>query len=185
MMKLGDLQSSIVVMLRKFDDGFRLALTVSHSWSAGQGQLLPDHSQPSAANRPVTVITSHPLVQPQEIILLVDDDLAVRVMTTELLQEAGYVVFPFGSGTEAVHYARQHPYNFDLLMADVVMPELNGVAVVKALHAIRPELPVLLLSGYLEQVPDELLRLPKVSALLKPYAIRELLRRVRALLDQA
>ncbi len=122
--------------------------------------------------------------QGQETILLVEDDTDVRTITTDLLLAFGYTVLPFAKGTEAVAFAQQQPTAFDLLVTDMLMPRMNGQEVASALLAIRPQLPVLLVSGYVEALPDDLVNLTTVDFLAKPYATQSLARRVRALLDQ-
>jgi CheY-like chemotaxis protein len=120
----------------------------------------------------------------QESILLVEDNPEVREITTKLLTEFGYTLRPFATGPEAVAYARQHPSTFDLLITDIMMPQMNGHAVANAILAIRPTLPILLISGYAEEQPDALVHRTHVGFLAKPYSATALTSKVRALLHQ-
>src|SRR5690606_28266896 len=95
----------------------------------------------------------------------------------------GYRVLSAASGTEALATARAHRQPLDLLVSDVVMPGLSGPALVQALRCDRPDLPVLLMSGYSDckgrGAPDD------VPLLHKPFTVAEFTRSVRALLDGA
>ena len=122
--------------------------------------------------------------QGQETILLVEDDSDVRAITTDLLSAFGYVVLPFANGVEVVRYAQTYPNTFDLLVTDMMMPQMNGQEVAEAIHAIRPHLPVLLVSGYVEEIPDELVNRATVDFLAKPYSTERLASSVRALLER-
>ncbi len=79
-------------------------------------------------------------------ILLADDDDQVRAVTAAYLRELGYVVIEAGGADAAIAMNELHP--IDLLLTDVVMPGTDGVALVAALRALRPDLPVLYFTGY-------------------------------------
>ena len=66
----------------------------------------------------------------------------------------------------------------------MMMPQMNGQEVAEAIHAIRPHLPVLLVSGYVEEIPDELVNRATVDFLAKPYSTERLASSVRALLER-
>ena len=119
-----------------------------------------------------------------ETILYVEDDLNVRTITAEGLHEFGYQVLAFAAGADAVHYAQTNPAAFALLLTDMMMPQMNGKDVAKAILALRPQLPVLIVSGYVDERPDDLVDFTLIDFLAKPYAIDVLAARVRSLLDQ-
>lgn len=183
-MKINHWLTKMKTKLRQFDDRFIAALQSESINSFTQEAIFPDPQRSTAVNLPlVKALSPLPMGQQRATILLVDDDVAVRVITTELLQEMGYAVLPFDNGIEAVRYAKQHPEIFDLLITDMRMPLMNGVAVAEAFLLIRPDLPILLISGYLEDVPDNILSRSRLSCLLKPYSQRDLAIQIRLLLQ--
>lgn len=81
-------------------------------------------------------------------IWVVDDEAAVVRYLGELLEDSGYRVRLFNSPTEVVAAFDKHPHDLDLLITDQTMPGLNGVALARRLHGVRPNLPVILCTGY-------------------------------------
>jgi len=84
----------------------------------------------------------------RETVLLVEDELAILEMTTEMLERLGYTVLAAGTPGEAVRLAQEHPGYIDLLLTDVVMPEMNGRDLAKNLLSIYPHIRRLFMSGY-------------------------------------
>jgi PAS domain S-box-containing protein len=126
-----------------------------------------------------------PVASRGETILVVEDEAGVRSLTCLLLREHGYRVIEAAHPGEALELAALAP-RLDLLLTDVVMPEMQGPEIAERLVAARPGLRVLFMSGY---PGDEMLR-RGVSAdgaafLSKPFQPATLLSRVRALLDAA
>jgi PAS domain S-box-containing protein len=118
--------------------------------------------------------------RPAETVLLVDDDEAVRGLARAALERAGFAVTEAAAGDEAWRLARALPTPPGVLVADVVLPGLNGRKLAARLRAERPGLPVVFVSGY-PQPPGELP--PGVAFVAKPFRPRELLAavgRVRA-----
>ncbi|RPE81559.1 PAS domain S-box-containing protein [Vulcaniibacterium tengchongense] len=106
-------------------------------------------------------------------ILMVDDDLTIREVVEESLREAGFDVLTAGTGAEAVALLQQHR-DIDLLFADVVMPGgMSGVALAKQALTERPDLRIVLASGYseswLEGIPEG------CRFVAKPYRVADLL----------
>ncbi len=120
-----------------------------------------------------------------ETILLVEDDAAVRVLTRQALERQGYRILEAAGGRDALRVAEANAESIDLLITDVVMPELGGRELAEALIARRPALKVLFVSGYTE---DGLLRQgiaqAKSAYLQKPFTLLALARRVREILGQ-
>ncbi len=85
-----------------------------------------------------------------ETILLVEDEKAVRDLTSRILQKLGYKVLPAASGEEAIRLGHAHAGRIALLLTDVVMPNMSGRQVADALSQIQPGIKVLFLSGYTE-----------------------------------
>ncbi len=119
-----------------------------------------------------------------ETVLVIDDEPIVRQMVTEVLKGNGYKVIAAESGMEAVHYLDELRGRVDLVLLDMIMPEMDGEATFKALRRIDPDIPILLTSGYVQEDKGE--RLIKAGALgmvYKPYKSDVLLRRVRHALN--
>jgi PAS domain S-box-containing protein len=83
-----------------------------------------------------------------ETILLVEDEEQVRVIAADLLRRQGYRILVASRPSEALMLSRAHPGVIDLLVTDVVMPEMGGRALAEQLAADRPEMSVLFMSGY-------------------------------------
>jgi two-component system, cell cycle sensor histidine kinase and response regulator CckA len=120
----------------------------------------------------------------QESILVVEDEPALRELTTRVLQGAGYLVLPAASGADALALLERHAGDVHLVFTDVVMPGMSGRELATRLARLRPGLRVLYTSGYTE---DAILRhgvLDDPSRFLsKPYTPAELRRRIRLALD--
>jgi signal transduction histidine kinase/CheY-like chemotaxis protein len=114
-------------------------------------------------------------------ILVAEDDPAVREVMRLMLESAGYRVVIAVDGAEALELVRARMHSLDLVISDVVMPRLGGRELSRALREERPELPLLLVSGYAD--PDAGKREPISEPLLsKPFSRADLLARVRLLL---
>jgi two-component system, cell cycle sensor histidine kinase and response regulator CckA len=109
---------------------------------------LPRTDQPIAP-RPVPQVASRPLTAPVTV-MVVDDEPLVRETTAMLLERQGYQVLAAGSGIEAVARANTHEGRIDVLITDVIMPNMNGRAIAKTLRQARADLRVLYVSGYTE-----------------------------------
>jgi two-component system cell cycle sensor histidine kinase/response regulator CckA len=120
-----------------------------------------------------------------ETILVAEDEPVVRRLIVEVLSGLGYRVLEAGGGLEALEIARAYPGRVDLLVTDVVMPEVGGRALTEQLRGIEPRLPVLYVTGYTD---DEIVRRGffegKVPLLRKPFSAEELAVEVRAILDR-
>jgi len=119
-----------------------------------------------------------------ETIMVVEDEEAVRELTTKILQTAGYQVHSAVNGVEARKEIEKADYEFDLLLTDVVMPLAGGRELADGIGAIAPDVKVLYMSGYTD---DTILQHgvldPDVNFIAKPYSIADLLNMVRRILD--
>jgi two-component system, cell cycle sensor histidine kinase and response regulator CckA len=119
-----------------------------------------------------------------ETILLVEDDYAVRELTNEVLTERGYRVLTATNGREALAISHTHDGDIDLVLSDVVMPEMSGPEFVRLLRWTRPKVRVIFTSGYPDQMAYEKnVFAPKPHFLQKPFAPDRLLAVVRQVLD--
>jgi len=115
-----------------------------------------------------------------ETILLVEDEEAVRAVIRKMLLANGYAVLDARHGRDALQVAARHRGTIDLLVTDVVMPEMGGRELAERLAAQRPELRVLFISGY---TSDEVLRKgvgTEGAFVQKPFTSDVLLRSIRA-----
>ena len=119
-----------------------------------------------------------------ETVLLVEDDEMVRNLTRRILRRSGYQVLVARNGSAALLLCERHQGPIDLLLTDVIMPEMSGRALVEALAKIRPNVPVLYMSGYAMDAAAENGRLTEGAAFLqKPFGPDALADRVREVLD--
>jgi CheY-like chemotaxis protein len=119
-----------------------------------------------------------------ETILLVDDEDMIWDVIIDMLQELGYSVVLAGNGREAIDIYRMNPGGIDLVLLDMVMPELDGHQAFFQLREINPEVRVLLSSGYVsEDDVRDVLEAGAAGFLRKPYRMADLARKARAILD--
>lgn len=115
-----------------------------------------------------------------ETVLLVEDEDAVRRLVGRILSENGYAVLDARSAAEAVGVCERHLGKIHLLVADMVLPESTGRELARRAAVLRPDLKVLLVSGYSDA--DVGVR-PDEAFIQKPFAPDVLLRKVREILD--
>ncbi|MGE5927268.1 MAG: ATP-binding protein [Gemmatimonadota bacterium] len=120
----------------------------------------------------------------QETVLVVEDEPAVRSLAARTLASLGYHVLEAATGGEALGVARRYEGAIDVLVSDVVMPEMSGPAVAEAVVAVRPGVRVVFMSGYTEAAMETgNLGIPGAVLLPKPFDPDVLGRAVRAVLD--
>ena len=106
--------------------------------------------------------------QIQSTILVVEDEPALLMVVSETLRDAGYVVWEAGDGEAALRIIKTHP-DIELLITDVKMPGMNGYQLADAGLALRPELKVMLMTGYAQDpVPKEIAQ-AGIQVLHKPF----------------
>ncbi len=121
-----------------------------------------------------------------ETILLVEDEDEVRVLASEMLRRQGYTVLNARGGEEALRIWELNRNSIDMLLTDVIMPQMSGRELAERLRAMRPDLPVLYISGYTGDVIARHGILESDAAFLqKPFTLAELGRKVRAVLNMA
>jgi two-component system, cell cycle sensor histidine kinase and response regulator CckA len=121
-----------------------------------------------------------------ETILIVEDEDMVRALASRGLREQGYTVIEARHGADALRQLEQHPSTIDLVISDVVMPEMGGRELGRRLATLRPSMPVLYTSGYTgEDVIQRGLLDPDMPFQQKPFAPEDLARKVREMLDAA
>ena len=119
-----------------------------------------------------------------EAILLVEDDVQVREVLGMVLRKQGYVVLDVQNAGEAFLLCEQPGTRVDLLVTDVVMPGMSGPQLAERLKALRPDLPVLYISGYAEDaIVQHGVIHPDIEFLAKPVLPDAFARKVRTILD--
>jgi len=135
---------------------------------------------PVAAARDVTVSTS------AGAILIVDDEEMIRGVCFDLIEELGFEALVAGDGEEALRIFREHGNRICLVLLDQVMPGMDGVSVFKELRCIRPDIKVLLASGYSEQeVSERFIGLGLDGFIQKPFSLDSLSDELRRMLSDA
>jgi CheY-like chemotaxis protein/two-component sensor histidine kinase len=107
-------------------------------------------------------------------VLLADDEVSIRELTRECLEADGFQVSEAGDGIEALSRFETDPEGWDLVILDLIMPRMHGSEVLQRIHARRPDLPVLLISGYSSEARPDLLVGPHRRFLAKPFRLRDL-----------
>ncbi|NTW82660.1 MAG: PAS domain S-box protein [Chlorobiaceae bacterium] len=102
-------------------------------------------------------------------LLIIDDETTTLKMMSAMLTKLGFSVKVFNSSRQAVEIFRHDPAAFDLVITDLTMPELNGIELASAIHEIRGDLPVILMTGYGKEIDN--------SNSLCRYGISRLLRK--------
>jgi hypothetical protein len=144
--------------------------------------LLPATEQAGASADPPQAT---PLRRGAETILLVEDEQALREVTRRILIAAGYDVILASDGLDALHVAEAHVGQIDMLLSDVIMPQLNGPRLAERLLARQPTLRVLLMSGFAQPILDSGGHLADGVALIeKPFSGATLLAKVAQILER-
>jgi two-component system cell cycle sensor histidine kinase/response regulator CckA len=131
-----------------------------------------------AAAAPVKDLTGN------ERILLVEDEESVRMFSARALSTTGYEVFEAGSGEEALEVLEEINGELDLIISDVVMPEMDGPTLLTHVRRLYPDLKVIFVSGYAEEsVRQGLADDRSVEFLPKPYTLDQINSKVKEVLS--
>ena len=117
-------------------------------------------------------------------ILLAEDDGDMRRFLVKALQNAGYAVTSFDNGLSAYHRLREEP--FELLLTDIVMPEMDGIELARRATELDPEIKVMFITGFAAVALNSANAAPKDARILsKPFHLRDLVNEVERLLKAA
>ena len=121
-----------------------------------------------------------------EVILLAEDQPSIRSVLGEFLEARGYVVLEAPNGFEALEIAKSYPGTINLLVTDVLMPQMRGLELAKKVSAYHPDIAVIFMSGYSEEnlVEYQLVSARNVAMLQKPFELEQLARTIREALDK-
>ena len=106
-------------------------------------------------------------------VLVAEDEAMLRTIAVEMLEDAGFAVFQAGDGEEALALLKVNP-GIEVLVSDIKMPRMDGYALVEAGLAVRPDLKVLLMTGYAQDPPPQVLKAREIQILHKPFNLEKL-----------
>jgi signal transduction histidine kinase/CheY-like chemotaxis protein len=183
---------------KKVGEGTGLGLSVIHGIVLAHGGAITSYSElgvgstfrvylPALASDAATEKSSdNALRNGRERILFVDDETAIVQMGTLMLERLGYHVTPATSSEEALRIFKDNPEAFDLLISDQTMPHMTGDRLAGRMLALRPDLPVILISGFSEKVTAQNYKTLGIREfVMKPLVLRDLSQAIeRALTPQ-
>jgi len=152
----------------------------------GRGTTFRIYLPPVAAQsrEPMSDVSLNDVPRGTETILVVEDADAVRVLAREALQQCGYTVLEAHHGHDGLALAKTYHGKIDLLLTDVVMPQLGGPELARVLRSVRPDTRVMYMSGYTDDAVFRHGLLEGETAFIqKPFAMDALARKVREVLD--
>ena len=124
-----------------------------------------------------------PLTRGNEKILLVDDEEQLTGLGKRMLQRLGYTVFTENSSTEALKIFRNDPYGFDIIITDMTMPNMTGDKLAIAMMNIRPDIPIILCTGFSESITGEQAKEIGIREfIMKPMVLSDLSEKIRRVL---
>lgn len=121
-----------------------------------------------------------------ETILLIDDEQMIIEMEKELLEILGYHVTAFSNSAQALEHFRNHPHDYDLVITDMTMPIMTGLELSKEILRIRPEIPIILCTGFSELVSEEIVKSSGIREyIMKPVLTHKIAQLIRKILDNS
>ncbi len=117
-------------------------------------------------------------------ILLVEDEDAVRIFASKALERKGYKVLAAASGEEALNIVTATEAVIDLVVSDVVMPNMDGPTLVKHIRDKLPAVKIIFISGYAEETLRKSIDTPDVAFLPKPFSLKDLAQAVKRVMDE-
>ena len=183
---------------KQMGDGTGLGLAVVHGIVSSYGGKISVRSKPDRGSVFTVYLPAvkspgerHPvesetLPSGDERVLFVDDEVPITDMMRQKLERLGYSVITRNSSLEALELFRVKPGDFDLVITDMTMPDMTGEKLALKLLDIRPDIPIILCTGYSKRISDEIAADMGVKALLyKPVASADLAKAIREALDEA
>ena len=128
------------------------------------------------------VETGQALPTGTERILLIDDEQSVVEMETAIFEQLGYDVTPETDSLRALEIFRSRPGEFDLIITDYTMPNLTGIDLSKEIRRIRPDIPIILCTGFSEKVTEKGAMDLGVELAMKPFGMKQIAELVRKVL---
>jgi two-component system cell cycle sensor histidine kinase/response regulator CckA len=184
---------------KEFGKGTGLGLSIVFGIVRQSGGHIRVHSEPNRGTSfrvylPIALDDAKPAVQRRstrsesiadETILLVEDEEQVRKFAASVLRKAGYDVLVARDPNEALLIYETHGHEINLLLTDVIMPQLNGWELAKQILKSHPKMKIIYMSGYTDTVSFDRAESPGVAFLQKPISPNALRGKVRAVLDSS
>jgi CheY-like chemotaxis protein len=177
-------------------EGTGLGLSVVHGIVVSLGGEIIVESEPGKgttfnvywpqANSDVKqkVSTDEPIPKGNERILFVDDEEEIALMGKRILERLGYKVTIKTNSLEALKAFRAHPDKFDLVITDQTMPNMTGLQLAKKLLHFRPDIPIILITGFSEKATLEITKKIGISEyIMKPIIVRNISKAIRGALN--
>jgi CheY-like chemotaxis protein len=178
--------------------GTGMGLSVVHGIINSMGGQIKVHSEPGIGTEfqiflPVVMDSSekpaitakNSLQRGNERIMLVDDEKSIITMEQQLLERLGYQVRAYTDSRDALNYFSKNPDKVDIVITDLAMPNIPGDILAMEMIKIRPEIPVLLCTGFSETLSEETITGMGVKGFLaKPIEMKDLAQKIRCLLDK-
>ena len=151
----------------------------------GRGTTFNIYLPASEKQIPEKKVTQGKIEKGHETLLLVDDEEMILEVSREILETLGYTVIQAQGGKEAIDLYRAHKDNIDMVILDMIMPDMGGGETYDQLKAINPELKALLSSGYsIDGQAKEILERGCDRFIQKPFNMKELSGKIREVLDK-
>ncbi len=121
----------------------------------------------------------------EKVLVVDDEERSVSIMKV-VLERLGYNVTAMTSSLKAMELFKEDPHQFDLVLTDLIMPQLNGDKLVSEIIEIRPDMPVIITSGFTDTiVNDNFKQISNKAFIPKPFQPQELAKTIRQVLDRA
>ncbi len=121
-----------------------------------------------------------------ERVLFIDDEMMIVVIASQMLERLGYTVTAKTCSTNALESFEIQPDNFDLIILDMIMPEISGDKLTIKLKAIRPDIPVIICTGFSRNLTAKKTKSMGINAVItKPIVINDLANIIRDVLDES
>jgi PAS domain S-box-containing protein len=151
----------------------------------GKGSVFQVFLPSTDMGLPVEAESPEPIASGNERILFVDDEEMVVISVRNMLQRLGYTVTALTDSREALNLFSENPSQFDLVITDYMMPHVTGKVLGKEMIRIRPDIPVILCTGYNELFSSEkAIAMGFRGFIMKPFIVREGSQLIRKVLDQ-
>jgi|GEM_PF-6051967 len=121
-------------------------------------------------------------VQADKHVLVIDDEASIIQMATQILEKHGYSVTSYMDGKDAIEHFRQQPYQYDVVITDLIMPTMPGSEIASTISAINPNVPIILSTGFSDKIGKSTCASWGVDKVInKPFTINELLSSIESL----